>query len=364
MPSPEEDEATREGTTERNENSQPSRNTPHHHRRWAMVVQTLTLVTVLFLSVYNHALLSSPSESSSLTSWLVESEPFSELAPCNEGGFHIHTGFDLNENGVLDADERQDTATLCQGLRGLSGPQGQAGVSGVSPLAQRLSTEVIPLGNETCQQGGVMMASGLDLNTNDVLDQEEVHSQTMLCNGAIGHNGANGLNGTDGSIGASALVDKVPAPSYLCLDGFVVRFGVDDGLGGGMATNGQLEEGEVRETLNFCFAPLRSERVTDVVSGLGDSYDTNCDSATWMEHTGLFVFAANDGMNGCELHAHHPESNTTSMVLNLHSTGDASPGRDLGIVPVEDGKRVLFDADDGINGRQLWVSDGLSLIHI
>jgi ELWxxDGT repeat protein len=70
------------------------------------------------------------------------------------------------------------------------------------------------------------------------------------------------------------------------------------------------------------------------------------------------VFAANDGMNGCELHAHHPESNTTNMVLNLHSTGDASPGQDLGIVPVEDGKRVLFDADDGINGRQLWVSDG------
>ena len=125
-----------------------------------------------------------------------------------------------------------------------------------------------------------------------------------------------------------------------------------------MATNGQLEEGEVRETLNFCFAPLRSERVTDTFTGTGNSMTTGCDSATWMEHTGLFVFAANDGMNGCELHAHHPESNTISMVLNLHSTGDASPGRDLGIVPVEDGKRVLFDADDGINGRQLWVSDG------
>ena len=358
MPSTGEDEVPREGMTNRNDHSQPNQNTPHHHRRWAMVVQTLTLVTVLFLSVYNHALLSSSSESSSATPWLVESEPFSEQTPCDEGGVRLHTGFDLNENGVLDAGERQDTAVLCQGLRGLSGPQGQAGASGVSPVPERLSMEVVPSGNETCQQGGVIMRSGLDLNTNDLLEQNEVHSHTMLCNGAIGHKGTNGMNGTDGSIGASALVDKVTAPTYLCLDGFVVRFGVDDGLSDGMANNGQLEDGEVRETLNFCFAPLRSERVTDTFSGTGNSMTTGCDSATWMERTGLFLFAANDGVNGCELHVHHPETNTTSMVLNLHATGDASPGRDLGIVPVEDGTRVLFDADDGINGRQLWVSDG------
>ena len=360
MPASGEDEAPEEETTDRNGNSQPNRNTSHHHRRWAMVVQTLTLVTVLFLSVYNHALLSSSSEESSATPWLVESEPFNELAPCSEGGVRLHTGFDLNENGVLDVGERQDTAVLCQGLRGLSGPQGQPGVSGVDATPQRLSMEVVPLGNETCQQGGVIMASGLDLNTNDVLDHEEVHSQTMLCNGALGGNGTNGLNGTDGSIGASALVDKVPAPTYLCADGFVVRFGVDDGLSDGTANNGQLDEEEIRETLNFCFAPLRSERVTDVFAGTGNSMTTGCDSAAWMERTDRFVFAANDGVNGCELHAHHPESNTTTMVLDLHATGDASPGREVGILPVEDGRRVLFDADDGINGRQLWVSDGTS----
>jgi hypothetical protein len=323
-----------------------------------MVVQTLTLVTVLLLSVYNHALLSSSSESSSATPWLVESEPFTEQAPCNEGGVRLHTGFDLNENGVLDLGERQDTVALCQGLRGLSGPQGQAGISGLSPHPQRLSMEMVPLGNETCLQGGVIMRSGLDLNTNDFLEQEEVQSETMLCNGTMGQNGSSGLNGTHGSIGASALVDKVTAPTYLCLDGFIVRFGVDDGAGDGVENNGLLENEEVRSTLNFCFAPLRHERVTDIFGGTGNSMTTGCDSAAWMDHTGLFVFAANDGVNGCELHTHNLERNTTAMVLNLHSTGDASPGRDLGIVPVEDGRRVLFDADDGLNGRQLWVSDG------
>lgn len=358
MPSSEEEEGPPRRTTERNEDSHPSQGPPHYHRRWAMVVQTLTLVTVLLLSVYNHALLSSSSESSSATPWLVESEPFTEQAPCNEGGVRLHTGFDLNENGVLDLGERQDTVALCQGLRGLSGPQGQAGISGLSPHPQRLSMEMVPLGNETCLQGGVIMRSGLDLNTNDFLEQEEVQSETMLCNGTMGQNGSSGLNGTHGSIGASALVDKVTAPTYLCLDGFIVRFGVDDGAGDGVENNGLLENEEVRSTLNFCFAPLRHERVTDVVGGLGDSFDPNCDSAAWMDHTGLFVFAANDGVNGCELHTHHLERNTTAMVLNLHSTGDASPGRELGIVPVEDGRRVLFDADDGLNGRQLWVSDG------
>jgi hypothetical protein len=323
-----------------------------------MVVQTLTLVTVLLLSVYNHALLSSSSESSSATPWLVESEPFTEQAPCNEGGVRLHTGFDLNENGVLDLGERQDTVALCQGLRGLSGPQGQAGISGLSPHPQRLSMEMVPLGNETCLQGGVIMRSGLDLNTNDFLEQEEVQSETMLCNGTMGQNGSSGLNGTHGSIGASALVDKVTAPTYLCLDGFIVRFGVDDGAGDGVENNGLLENEEVRSTLNFCFAPLRHERVTDIFGGTGNSMTTGCDSAAWMDHTGLFVFAANDGVNGCELHTHHLERNTTAMVLNLHSTGDASPGRDLGIIPVGDGRRVLFDADDGLNGRQLWVSDG------
>ena len=357
MPSSEEEGPPRR-TTERNEDSHPSQGPPHYHRRWAMVVQTLTLVTVLLLSVYNHALLSSSSESSSATPWLVESEPFTEQAPCNEGGVRLHTGFDLNENGVLDLGERQDTVALCQGLRGLSGPQGQAGISGLSPHPQRLSMEMVPLGNETCLQGGVIMKSGLDLNTNDFLEQEEVQSETMLCNGTMGQNGSSGLNGTHGSIGASALVDKVTAPTYLCLDGFIVRFGVDDGAGDGVENNGLLENEEVRSTLNFCFAPLRHERVTDIFGGTGNSMTTGCDSAAWMDHTGLFVFAANDGVNGCELHTHNLERNTTAMVLNLHSTGDASPGRDLGIVPVEDGRRVLFDADDGLNGRQLWVSDG------
>ena len=137
------------------------------------------------------------------------------------------------------------------------------------------------------------MQTGLDTNGNDVLDETETVSEAVLCNGTMGQ------NGTHGSTGASALVDKTDAPTYLCVDGFVVRFGVDDGAGDGVAGNHVLEADEVRETLNFCFEPLRSERVTDLSTGISDSFDTNCDAAVWMEELAAMAFAGNDGVHGC-----------------------------------------------------------------
>ena len=56
----------------------------------------------------------------------------------------------------------------------------------------------------------------------------------------------------DSDAGFSALVDKTVAPAYVCLDGFQLRFGIDDGAGGAFSNNGILEPSEVRETLNLC----------------------------------------------------------------------------------------------------------------
>ena len=211
---------------------------PHRHRRWLAVLQTMTLIVALLLAVYNHALIGLPQEETQATAWLVESEPFDPLAPCNEGGFRIHTGHDVNGNGLLDAGERQDSTVLCHGLRGLSGPQGQPGVPGYNATAQRMATQTIPPGNATCPAGGMFMQTGLDTNGNDALEDMEVVSEAVLCNGTVGQ------NGTHGSTGASALVDKTAAPNYLCVDGFVIRFGVDDGAGDGVVGNHVLEAGE------------------------------------------------------------------------------------------------------------------------
>ena len=62
--------------------------------------------------------------------------------------------------------------------------------------------------------------------------------------------------------------------------------------------------------------------------------------------------------SGCELHVHAPDRNETVRITDLHPNGDALPGRDLGIHAVRGGSAVVFDATDGVNGRQLWVSDG------
>ncbi|MFZ8906189.1 MAG: DUF7151 family protein [Poseidonia sp.] len=350
-------ESNRQEHEEQDEQRSPD-HPPHRHRRWLAVVQTLTLITVLLLATYNHALIGASPSQTTATPWLVETEPFEPLAPCNEGGFRIHTGFDINGNDVLDEGERQDTTVLCHGLRGLSGPQGQAGDSGEHAPMQLLSTELVPPHNATCPEGGVTMHSGLDHNENEALDENEIISQATLCNGIVGRDGDNGTHGLDGGQGAGALVDKVPAPFYICADGFVVRFGVDDGTGEGVANNDLLESDEVRETLNFCFEPLRSERVTDLVSGTGNSMTSGCDAAVWADGLDGLVFAGNDGTNGCELHLHRPGLNTTTMVVNLHANGDAMPGRDLGLHTLDGGNLVLFDATDGTNGRQLWVSDG------
>ncbi len=353
--SAEPEESVRDSQREPNDEEHREAYTAHRHRRWFTVLQTLALVAALLLSVYNHALIETAPQETLAAPWLVESENFDPQAPCNEGGFRVHTGFDVDGNGRLDVGERMDTITLCHGMRGLSGPQGQPGTEGVDAAPQRLEMSTLPVGNITCPEGGVEMTSGLDENLNDELDSSEIVNQTVLCNGRVGSDGNHGTNGTTG---ATALVDKVAAPAYICADGFVVRLGVDDGAVDAVAHNGELEPDEVRETLNFCFQPLRSERVSDVVSGAGDSMTTGCDEAVWSNARSMLFFAANDGVNGCELHAHHPPTNTTVLVVDLHPEGDALPGRDTGMSVLNDGEHVVFDAADGTGSRQLWTTDG------
>ena len=325
------------------------------------VIQVVAIITALIFAAYNNALIdalpdqTTPEAQGQL---LVESEPFAPLAPCNEGGVRLTTGTDVNGNGVLETGEAQASTVVCNGLRGLSGPQGQPGLNGEDALTSLLFSEALPVGNATCPAGGTTFTAGEDLDIDGQLNEAETTTNITLCNGLVGLNGADGLPGADGLTGASALVDKVLAPRYVCLDGFIVRFGVDNGRGEGTANNGVLEVDEVDETLNFCFSPLRSERITDILQGAGNSASNGCEAGSWLNDRGLFVFAATNGSSGCELFAHDGEANATEMVVDLHPNGDASPGRDLGIHALPGGHGAVFDATDGVDGRQLWFTDG------
>jgi ELWxxDGT repeat protein len=70
------------------------------------------------------------------------------------------------------------------------------------------------------------------------------------------------------------------------------------------------------------------------------------------------LFKANDGVNGTELWQCLPPyiASTTTMVRDIRSgSGSSTPNA---FYAVADNARVLMLADDGLRGRELWVTDG------
>jgi hypothetical protein len=119
---------------------------------------------------------------------------------CATGGSKLTVGADGNGNGRLDAAEVTGFAYLCNGAPGATGPQGATGDSGGSGLHSLIRTTREPPGSH-CPNGGEKIESGLDADSNDVLDDSEVNaSQTAyVCNGPCppgfadcDGNGANG----------------------------------------------------------------------------------------------------------------------------------------------------------------------------
>ena len=95
---------------------------------------------------------------------------------CPNGGFKLVAGTDFNSNGILDPDEITVEEIVCNGV------DGQDGVGD----AVRTSTE--PAGTN-CQNGGQKIERGRDLNRNGQLDVSEITSTNYVCNGIDGTNG-------------------------------------------------------------------------------------------------------------------------------------------------------------------------------
>jgi hypothetical protein len=89
-------------------------------------------------------------------------------ANCPKGGLKIMSGIDVNENGILDNDEVQNTKYMCNvGFNSLIKYDYESG------------------GNH-CTSGGYKISSGMDLNLNNILDANEIQNSIYICNGIDG----------------------------------------------------------------------------------------------------------------------------------------------------------------------------------
>ncbi len=232
-------------------------------KRVLAVLQVLMLIGAIGASSYAmYTVATWPSDSDNMDSnqneLLVRTEGRDADAVCIQGGSLILIGTDQNLNGYLDGVEVTSTTNLCHGERGFSGLQGIAGTS-TDGATSRIETTNLPVGNETCMSGGLMIESGIDSNHDQSLNESEVASTEWLCNGALGSpgfNGGQGADGIDGTTGASALVSqRDPLPS-VCAAGVVIDFGIDNGRGDGVAGDEVLHEDEALSSLKICSQEL------------------------------------------------------------------------------------------------------------
>lgn len=73
---------------------------------------------------------------------------------------------------------------------------------------------------------------------------------------------------------------------------------------------------------------------------------------------GIVYFRADDGVHGAELWRSAGTAATTWMVANLRADPKGAPAGSLPTELRAIGSTLFFHADDGIHGRELWVSDG------
>ena len=339
------------------ENEQDSKN-----KMWT-VLHIVLIMSALGLAGYNQFLLSQFDDERTSETMLVQSLEVEDGDVCYDGGTELQAGIDLNGNEALDLDEVSTSAVLCNGIQGSSGSSGLPGIDGASAPPSIVNTAQIAPGASECLQGGATITTGIDENINGILEQEELESSHTICNGANGAAGTSGQDGSDGGSGvngSSALIERHDAPAYLCHEGFILLFGVDDGRGNGVAGDERLDEDELRASLKFCFSPLISERITDISTGVSDSFSTGCEHAGFLTHSHQLIFAATEGVNGCELYMSDGTEETTGLLANINPTGESLPGRDIGFTYLNQStaEALIFDADDGVNGRQIWVTNG------
>lgn len=156
-------------------------------------------------------------------------EPFGEN--CALGGAKIISGEDLNSNGKLEDSEIQDLHYKCNS----------------SADFKVLVVETAEPEGQNCELGGKAISSGLDLNKNDVLDDNEVTDTQYVCS-------------KESDFKYIVAIEEEPFGSNCSLGGKKVITGYD------LNEDSLLEGKEIKETSYKCNTEADFDALTSVSS--------------------------------------------------------------------------------------------------
>lgn len=220
---------------------------------------------------------------------------------CENGGIKVEVGIDNNSNGSLDSDEILNTNYVCNGVDG-------------NPSLTSVTTE--PAG-ANCENGGIKIDSGIDINEDGSLDDSEITATAYVCNGIDGNNGltkvtseAAGANCENGGLRIDSGVDsdsdgtlgdsEITATAYVCNgidgnDGLIKTTNEPAGancenggikIDSGIDTNGDgtLDDTEITATAYVCNEVDGNNSLTKITS---EAAGTNCENGGLKIDTGI-----------------------------------------------------------------------------
>ncbi|MCB9208854.1 MAG: hypothetical protein H6609_05690 [Ignavibacteriales bacterium] len=164
----------------------------------------------------------------------------------------------------------------------------------------------------------------------------------------------NGLWVTDGTEAGTQLVkDFNPGGGYNFVDNIIninntLYFLASDGTNGAELWK---SDGTTSGTV----------MIKDIHPGTDQySFANNSSPRGFTLFNGLIYFSANDGIHGRELWVTDGTAGGTKLVKNINNTGDGTEGSYPLLPGLLNGGVFYFYADNGIHGYELWVTDGTS----
>lgn len=233
---------------------------------------------------------------------------------CADGGSRIETGPDTDGNGRLDDPEVTNTSFVCNGAAG----------------QQTLVAVTAEPAGANCTAGGQRVETGVDLNEDGTLQASEISSTSYVCNGE---------DGQDGSGGNAVRVSSEAAGANCPNGGTRIETGPDSN------GNGTLDPGEVTNTTFACQGAASTTLVTTTSEPAG----ANCTNGGLRIDTG--VDDNDDGVLGAS------EIDSTQFVCDT-VTGTQVP---FGITTLElpsgftnDAYEETLEALGGTGGNYSW----------